>query len=65
MIGYIYAYGLSLVSHSIATRVLRLQLVLLLLQMVGHSARIQVNNNSILLQQPMELEPFIPVLLVH
>jgi hypothetical protein len=28
MIGYVYLYGLSLVSHSIVTRVLRLQLLL-------------------------------------
>jgi hypothetical protein len=32
MIGYIYSYGLSLVSHSIVTRVLRLQTNVNLLQ---------------------------------
>jgi hypothetical protein len=46
-------------------QVLQRILLPLLVWMVGQSARIQVNDHSNLLLQPMGLEQFIPVLLVH
>jgi hypothetical protein len=38
MVGYIYSYGLSLVGHSIVTRVLRLQVDQLVTKIINASS---------------------------
>jgi hypothetical protein len=57
MIGYIYSYGLSLVGHSIVTRVLRLQSPPFFCAATETARNIIIDklcNNIILPEQPME-----------
>jgi hypothetical protein len=51
----------DVVLHQILRRIL----VPLLLRTVGQSTRIQFDNHELLLQQPMVLEQYMLVLLVH